>query len=68
MLANPGDARHRLTYALWERYWWAANTLVGQDERRGRIAGRVLLPLDALLRRALPAGPTAKLLLFRRTA
>ncbi len=68
LLANPGDARHRLTYALWERYWWAANTLVGQDERRGRIAGRVLLPLDALLRRALPAGPTAKLLLFRRTA
>jgi SAM-dependent methyltransferase len=66
LLANPIDARSRLTFDLLSRAWMLLHRAVGLDERRGRVAGAALQALDGPLRRLLPAGPTAKLLLLRR--
>ena len=66
LLANPIDSRSSTGFDLLSRYWAALSRVVGTDEARGRAAGTVLSALDAPLRRLLPHGPTAKLMLLRR--
>lgn len=66
LLANPIDARRPGTFALMQRAWSAVGLAVGRSEWRGRLVGSVLGALDAPLRRAMPYGPTAKLLLLRK--
>lgn len=66
LLANPIDARRPGTFRLMQRTWNLLSLGVGRGERRGRVAGSLLRTLDAPLRRAMPYGPTAKLLLLRK--
>jgi hypothetical protein len=66
VLANPTDTRSRLAHGLAVRAWAVLQLGVGTDERRGRVAAAVLSAVDAPLRRLLPNGPSAKLLLLRR--
>lgn len=66
LLANPIDARRAGTYALMVRAWSLLGLAVGRGERRGQLAGAALQALDVPLRRAMPYGPTAKLLLLRK--
>jgi SAM-dependent methyltransferase len=66
LLSNPIDARRPGTFALMERAWGLLGLAVGRSELRGRIVGAALGTLDAPLRRAMPYGPTAKLLLLRK--
>jgi SAM-dependent methyltransferase len=66
LLANPIDARSRLAFRLLFWWWAALEALVRGNEGRGRFVGSVLGRIDAPLRRLLPNGPSAKLLLVRR--
>lgn len=65
LLANPIDARTRMTWRALSAYWKALSLAVGRRERLGAAAGRVLGALDLPLRRVMPAGPTAKCLAVR---
>lgn len=66
LLANPIDARSRLGYGGLSLAWRGLSAAVRGSEARGRIAGAVLGRLDAPLRRRMPNGPSAKLILVRR--
>lgn len=66
LLSNPIDARRPGTFALMERAWSLLGLAVGRSEFRGQVVGAALRTLDAPLRRAMPYGPTAKLLLLRK--
>lgn len=65
-LANPIDARSRFAFRLLFLAWAALEALIRGNEWRGRLVGTVLCRIDAPLRRLLPNGPSAKLLLVRR--
>jgi 2-polyprenyl-3-methyl-5-hydroxy-6-metoxy-1,4-benzoquinol methylase len=66
LLCNPIDTRSRATYLAMWFYWAALERLVKGSEPRGKAVGSALGALDVPLRRVLPGGPTAKLLLARR--
>ncbi len=68
LLANVADTRSRRAFAALWLGWGLLQRAVGGDERRGQVAGRVLGALDAPLRRVMPHGPSAKLLVLRRSA
>ncbi len=65
LLANPIDARTPRELRLWSKYWSYILRFVGQRERVGSIAGRLLELLDRPLRRTLRPGPSAKLIVVR---
>lgn len=66
LLSNVIDTRSRYAFAALWQGWGLLQQATARDERAGRAAGAVLGALDAPLRRALPHGPSAKLLLLRR--
>jgi SAM-dependent methyltransferase len=66
LLGNVVDARSRLAFKLWSWYWLALGLGIGPRERPGRAAAAALSAIDRPLRRRLPGGPTAKLLLLQR--
>lgn len=66
LLANVVDTRSALAFRALRAYWTAICLGVGRRERLGRLVGALLGAADRPLRRALPGGPTAKLLLLRR--
>jgi SAM-dependent methyltransferase len=66
LLGNVVDTRSRCAFKLWSWYWLALGLGIGPRERPGRVAAAVLSAIDRPLRRRLPGGPTAKLLLLRR--
>jgi SAM-dependent methyltransferase len=66
LLGNVVDTRSRWAFKLWSWYWLALGLGIGPRERPGRVAAAVLSAIDRPLRRRLPGGPTAKLLLLRR--
>jgi SAM-dependent methyltransferase len=66
LLSNVGDTRNRHTYAAMWLWWGLLHQAVSGREQLGRVAGAVLGALDRPLRRVLPNGPSAKLLLLRR--
>jgi SAM-dependent methyltransferase len=68
LLCNPIDTRSRATYRAMWFYWAVLERLIRGNEGRGNIVGAVLGALDLPLRRLLPGGPTAKLLLARRVS
>jgi SAM-dependent methyltransferase len=66
LLSNVIDTRSRWTHAAMWQWWGLLHRAVHGRERLGAAAGSVLERLDAPLRRTLPNGPSAKLLLLRR--
>jgi SAM-dependent methyltransferase len=66
LLGNVVDTRRRWAFQALSWYWRALGLGIGPRERPGRVAAVVLSAIDRPLRRRLPAGPTAKLLLLRR--
>jgi SAM-dependent methyltransferase len=68
LLANVVDTRSRAAFRALSWYWTALGMGIGPRERPGAVAATVLSALDRPLRRRLPGGPTAKLLLLRRRA
>ncbi len=66
VLSNVGDTRSRYTFAAMWRAWGLLSQLTHGRERVGTVAGAVLKTVDRPLRRMLPHGPSAKLLLARR--
>jgi len=66
LLSNVVDTRSRHAFAALWRLWGLLAQVIARGERAGRVAGAVLGALDAPLRRVLPHGPSAKLLLLRR--
>lgn len=66
LLANPADTRHAVSFRALERYWRALSLVVGRRERLGAALGTPIELLDRPLRRAMPHGPTAKVLVLRR--
>jgi len=67
LLANVQDTRRRGTFQLMVLYWDLLTRIVGRRERVGRVAGSVLGSLDRLATRILPHGPSAKILVARRS-
>jgi SAM-dependent methyltransferase len=66
LLGNVVDTRSRAAFRALSWYWTALGLGIGPRERPGRIAAAALSALDRPLRRRLPHGPTAKLMLLRR--
>jgi SAM-dependent methyltransferase len=66
LLANVVDTRSRAAFRALTWYWTAIGMGIGPRERPGRVAAAVLSVLDRPLRRRLPGGPTAKVMLLRR--
>lgn len=66
LLANPIDTRSRRTFRLLTLAWEMMSATIRGSETRGRVVGGLLGRLDPPLRRLLPFGPSAKLLLVRR--
>jgi SAM-dependent methyltransferase len=66
LLANAVDTRTRFAFRALGAYWQALSMGIGPRERPGRIAAAVLGAADRPLRRRMPGGPTAKLMLLRR--
>ena len=66
LLANVIDTRSAATFRAWRWYWTAVCLGVGRRETVGRAAGALANALDRPLRRIVPTGPTAKVVLLRR--
>lgn len=66
LLSNVIDTRSRRAFAAMWWYWGSLQRATRGRERAGRAAGAVLGALDAPLRRVMPHGPSAKLMLLRR--
>ena len=67
LVANPVDTRSRLTFHSMSMLWRIVGRLVRGNEDRGRHIGAFLNAFDGPLRRLLPGGPSAKILLVRRS-
>lgn len=67
LLSNVIDTRTRRGFAAMWTYWGLLQRLTHGREWAGRALGAALGALDGPLRRALPHGPSSKLLLLRRT-
>jgi SAM-dependent methyltransferase len=67
LLANVVDTRREIVFRALERYWSLLTRAVGDREAVGRAAASVLGPLDALAIRLAKTGPSAKVLVARRT-
>jgi SAM-dependent methyltransferase len=68
LLGNVVDTRSPAAFKALQAYWTALGMGIGPRERPGRVAAKALSALDRPLRRRLPHGPTAKLMLLRRQA
>ena len=68
LLSNGIDTRRQLSFRLLADYWYWLSRLVGRRERVGTAVGSVLRPLDLALTRLTPNGPSAKVLVARRTS
>lgn len=66
LLGNVVDTRSRWAFRALSWYWLALGLGIGPRERPGRVAAAILSAIDRPLRRRLPGGPTAKLMLLRR--
>jgi len=66
LLANAVDTRRRLSFRALILYWLLVIRLIGQRERLGKLAGRVLHALDRLALRLVSDGPSAKVVVIRR--
>jgi SAM-dependent methyltransferase len=65
LFANVADTRRARTFRALEWYWEAISMGLGPRERPGRFAASILEALDRPLRRRMPGGPTAKVMLVR---
>jgi SAM-dependent methyltransferase len=68
LLTNVIDTRREITFRLLDRYWDLLGRIVGKRERLGRVVGAVLRPLDLLATRVVSDGPSAKIVVARRSA
>ena len=66
LLANVVDTRNRWAFAALGAYWEVLSRGIGPRERPGRLVAPVLAALDRPLRRALPGGPSAKVMLLAK--
>lgn len=66
ILTNVMDTRSSITFKVLERYWDLLMRVVGRRERLGQAVASVLRPIDLLLTRIVPNGPSAKIVLARR--
>lgn len=67
LLANVIDTRREFTFRVLERYWDLLAGLVGRHERRGRVVGALLRAVDLVATSVVPNGPSAKIIVARRT-
>lgn len=68
LLANVIDTRRPGTFRLMTLYWEAICRIVGRRERLGTVAGAILGAVDRVATRILPHGPSAKILVARRSS
>jgi len=65
LFATPVDTRSEIGYRVLWTYWRALMKMASGRERVGRLLAAPLQPLDRLLTRIVPAGPTSKCLAIR---
>lgn len=66
LLANVVDTRRRWAFRALHAYWEALAMGIGPRERPARAAALLLGALDRPLRRRMPGGPSAKVMLLTR--
>jgi SAM-dependent methyltransferase len=67
LLGNVIDTRHAASFRVLERQWELLSFIVGQRELVGRVAASVLRPLDLVATRLVSGGPSAKVMVVRRS-
>jgi SAM-dependent methyltransferase len=67
LLTNVIDTRHRTSFVLLDHYWRALGLIVGRRERLGRVAGSILRSVDLIATKLARTGPSAKVIIARRT-